>query len=80
MPVEQWSQNADYKRAKVIVDALRVANDAAESGVKLSQDFRVAAKKEKRYQQILQVVENSRNTKPNQRKRKAVSKSWYLTL
>ena len=34
LPVEQWSQNADYKRAKVIVDALRVANDAAERGVK----------------------------------------------
>ena len=67
-------------RAKSSVDALCVANDAAERGVKLSQDFHGTAKKEGHYQNILQVVENHRNTVPNQRKRKVVSESWYLAL
>ena len=52
LPVDQWNQNSDWMRAKSIVDALCVANDAAEREVKLSQDFHGTAKEE-HYQNIL---------------------------
>jgi len=48
--------------------------------VKLCQDFNGSAHKEKHFQSILQVVENSRHTLPNQRGRSLESSSWFLAL
>ena len=61
-------------------DHLLVVNDAAERGVKLAYDFVDAAKSEGRYQNILQVVENSRAEKPDQRSKKTTAKRWFLKL
>ena len=47
------------------MDYIIVVNDAAERGVKLVQDFQEAAQKEKRNQNVLQVVENFRKLIPN---------------
>ena len=51
------------------VRALLVVNDLAERGVKPCQDFRGKAKKERRFQNILQTVCNDRSTRPNLRKK-----------
>ena len=67
-PVE-WERDEQYKKAKAILNALSVTNDAVERGVKLA-DFQQTAKKEDRFQDILQVVENSRHSLSDQRKRK----------
>ena len=45
---------------------LQVKNDAAERGVKLGHAFLDRAKIEANYQNILQVVEYERKSKPNQ--------------
>ena len=80
-PVVEWKDNQLYKNAKLIVDNIKVVNDAAERGLKLAQDFQGAAQKEQHYQNILQVVENSRKSLPNQRKQNSDSlPSWYLML
>ena len=63
-----------------MVDSLSVVNDGAERGVKLAHDFLDAAKTNKNFQNILQVVENDRKSVPNQRKRKVQSKTWFLHL
>ena len=57
-----------------------VVNDGAERGVKLCNDFLSQAKREDRHQNILQVVENDRNMRPDQRSNKAQTKRWYLKL
>ena len=49
---------------------LAVVNDAAERGVKLCNDILPYAKGEARLQNVLQVVENNRARKGNQRKPK----------
>ena len=79
-PVRLWDEDPHYKRAKNIVDHLLVVNDAAERGVKLAHDFVDAAKSEGKYQNILQVVENSRAEKPDQRSKKVTAKRWFLKL
>ena len=78
-PVTDWNTNPAYKQAKSVVSNISVVNDAAERGVKLCHDFIDTAKSNDILNNILQVVENSRNTVPNQRKRKP-SKKWFLTL
>ena len=52
-------------RCKLIIDHIKVVNDAAERGIKLAQDFRGAARKQKRYQNVLKVVENSQKLIPD---------------
>ena len=79
-PQKDWHNDDGYKNAKLVVNSISVVNDTAERGVKLGYDFLGSAVKEERYQKILQVVENSRHTLPNQRKRKLLASSWYLTL
>ena len=79
-PVRLWDENPHYQRAKEIVDHLLVVNDAAERGVALGHDFIDAARSEDRYQNILQVVENSRAEKPDQRSQKTAAKRWFLKL
>lgn len=86
-PVETWTDNVSYNEAFAVVRALRVVNDSAERGVKLAADFLPRAKIEKKYQAILQVVENDRHGKPSQRfsrtnpKRSAVEEpTWFLKL
>jgi len=51
---------------QAIVDNLKVVNDTAERGVKIASDFIDYAKKEKKYQCILQVVEQNRQQQLNQ--------------
>ena len=59
-------KNPAFINAKLVIDHIKVVNDAAERSVKLAQDFQGAARKEKRYQNVLQVVENSRKLIPGQ--------------
>ena len=66
-PVAQWEANNAYQQGKLIVNNIRVVNDSAERGVKLCQDFSGSAHKEKHFQSILQVVENSRHTLPKKK-------------
>ena len=66
-PINTWKKNPVFIDAKIIIDQIKVVNDAAERGVKLAQDFQGAAGKEKRYQNVLQVVENTRKLIPDQR-------------
>ena len=47
-------KNPAFIDAKLVIDHIKVVNDAAERGVKLAQDFQEAARKEKRYQNVLQ--------------------------
>jgi len=78
-PVTHWEANDVYQQGKLIVNNIHVVNDSAEHGVKLCQDFNGSALKEKRFQCILQVVENSRHMFPNQRRNLEPS-SWFLVL
>ena len=78
-PVKDWDSNSAYKEAEV-VSSLVVVHDASERGVKLCYDLLQSSKKEEDLQNILQVVENCRNKLSNQRKRKLLSKNWFLTL
>ena len=78
--VESWNKNETYLNAKLIVENIRVVNDAAERGVELAQDFNDAVHNEKHYQNILQTVENSRNTVPNQRNRNQAGSSWHFSM
>ena len=67
--MEDWGNSPTYQDAKAAVKSLPVLNDAAERGVKITSDFLDSARKEERFQTILQVVENDRRKVPNQRKR-----------
>ena len=78
---DSWTEQESYLEGQHIVKNLRVCNDSAERGVKLYADFLGSAKTEKNYQKILQVVENDRKEKPNQKTGKRVSPdTWYLHL
>ena len=67
LPVRTWCDNAEYLRAKDVVDHLCVVNDAGERGVKLSQDFLSTTTTEDKYANVLQVVEDCRKRAPNLR-------------
>ena len=70
-PVESWADSQAYQDSLTNVHSLNVINDSAERGVKLSSDFLSAARSEDHYQNVLQVVEEDRRSRPNLRKRKA---------
>ena len=61
-----WEDLQSYQEARKAVKHLKVVNDAAERGVKLSADFMGVARREDRFQGILQVVENDRKLITNQ--------------
>lgn len=65
--VEEWMQCDAYNMAAKRVRAINVVNDCAERGVKLSSGFLATARSEGHYQNILQVVENDRKSRPNLR-------------
>ena len=79
-PACSWKTDLGYIEATEKVHVLLVVNDSAERGVKLCHDFRERAKKEGRFQNILQTVQNDRSTRPNLRKKHQISKEWFLTL
>jgi len=60
--VNQWQANDAYQQGKLIVDITHVANSYAKRKVKPCQDFNGLAQKEKHFQCILQVAENSHHT------------------
>ena len=66
--VLEWSSKISYLKAQEVASSLNVINDCAERGVKLSTDYLAAAKSEKHYPNVLQVVEQSRKKMPNLRK------------
>ena len=81
LPIQEWSDSLSVQDGPKIIYSLKCVNDCAEPGVKLGADFLAAAKTEKRYQNILQVVENHCKVLPNQRKIKLTHhKCWILTL
>ena len=53
----------------VLCQKLISLNNGAKRGVKLTSDFKATAKIEKKFQDILQVVELDRKIIPNQRKK-----------
>ena len=62
-----------------------VVNEAAERGMKFCHDFLNVARKEKRFQEVLQVVESKATGSvrvPNQRKQPSLpeQKAWFLAL
>ena len=68
--VEDWPLSPAYQSSVVNVGAFNVVNDSAERNVKLSSDFLSAARSERHYQNVLQMVEQDRKSTPNLRKRK----------
>ena len=79
-PVEEWSSNDCYQDCKKVVSSLSIVNDGAERGVKLAHENIDKARKEDNFQNILQVIENDRKSKENQRKPHIKPKSWFLKL
>jgi hypothetical protein len=87
-PLSSWDRLESYCNGLSSVRVLKVVNDAAERGVKLASDFLPKAKVEEKYQNVLQVVENDRHSRPNQRhlhsssaKRFALEEpTWFLKL
>ncbi len=69
--VQDWSKMDSYKASLDNLQAINIVNDGAERGIKLSNDFLSAAKGEKQYQSVLQVVECDRKQRPDLRKNKA---------
>ena len=68
IPASEWDSLLEYQSAKAKVQSIKVVNDSAERGVKLASDFLHTARDESRFQKMLQIVEKSRNEKPDQRK------------
>jgi len=68
-PTFEWSRNARYEAAKQKIRSLSCTNDLAERSVRMSSDFLSAAKIEKNYQNVVQVVEDSRDEKPDLRRK-----------
>ena len=71
--VEDWEDDESYQETMIAADNLVVVNDAAESVVKLCHDFGGGGRgnrRRKRFQDVLQVVQNSRNRMPKMRKLK----------
>ena len=78
---ETWHTLESYVNAERIINSFKVCNDSAERGVKLSADFHGSAKSESNYQKILQVVENDRKQKPDQKSGKRPNPDmWFLHL
>ena len=75
-----WDTCSSYIRATCVVRKFRFVNDTAECGVKLGLDFLNTAKKETRFQKLLQVVENDRKRLSNQRAPKKEPKYWFLAM
>ena len=68
-PPDLWSTRDDYKRAKSIVQGIKVTNDNAERGVALIQEYnRYLTKDEEQLQFLLQVVAEHRKQFPDSRK------------
>ena len=64
-----WSTRDDYKRAKDIIQGIKVTNDNAERGVALIQEYnRFLTKDEEQLQFLLQVVSEHRKQFPDSRK------------
>ena len=68
--VDRWPGEQSFLSSKAKTSALNVVNDNAERGVKLSSDYLDTARSEEHYQNILQVVIESRNQLPILRNRK----------
>lgn len=62
-----WKTNQAFLSGKERVEKLLFVNDLAERGVKLASDFMHMARKEDRFQNTLQVVEDDRKKRPNLR-------------
>lgn len=59
---EEWAASDDYKKAKSVVDDMKVVNDVAERSMALIIDFNgTLTRKEPQKQLALQVVEENRN-------------------
>ena len=79
-PAVNWKDNPVYSETAALLQKMQVKNDAAERGVKLGHSFLERAKIEKNFQNVLQVVENSRKKRPNQRSNKVNDENWFLKL
>ena len=64
-----WSDSMSYLDDLRKITTMKVCNDCAESGVKLSQDFLPQSKKERKDQEIVQAVEKNRSDYPTIKKK-----------
>ena len=72
--MEVWPDDEEFKGAERVIMVLSVANDAAERGVKLIQDFNdILTRDEEQKQFLLQVVQDHRRLYPDATKRTVVS-------
>ena len=67
-PVSDWKIDESYRNAKSVVDKFQVVNDGAERGVKLAQECIDKARGEEKYQNVIQVIEQDRNNRSDQRR------------
>ena len=63
-PVQKWSEDDEYKKAKEVVDH-KLVKDCAERAIKLSSDFQNSFKKEETYQSNLHIKELNRKESSN---------------
>ena len=68
-PVEEWSQDPQFIAGKANANIITVVNDCSERGIKLATDFRSSANAQNNFENTLQLVEKSRSSRPNLRKR-----------
>ena len=64
-PVECWQHMVGYQKIENFFMSLKVANDCAERGVKLTTDLKNVSNNEKQQQYIMQVVEAHRRNFPS---------------
>ena len=58
---DKWTENEEFQQAVKFVKRLRVVNDIAERGVKLTQDFDCSiTKNEEQKQFLLQIVSTNK--------------------
>ena len=72
-PSKEWIDDTSFINGKEKIKNMRVVNDSAERGVKLASDFNKASHSEERFQQVLQVVVNSRHGMPDLREKRQSS-------
>ena len=68
-PVEEWSEDPQFIAGKTNAKIITVVNNCSEQGIKLATDFRSSANAQNNFENILQLVEKSRSSRPNLRKR-----------
>ena len=68
-PVEEWSDDPQFIAGKTNAKIITVVNDCSERGIKLATDFCSSANAQNNFKNTLQLIEKSRSSRLNLRKR-----------